>query len=345
MITKETAIPGTEVIFDGVRQTTIIGQTYQDDELGLMIKTTLYPGGLPATKYELATTEKETGLAVKQTPIIVFKGKLVGELEETEITPALIEEKSKPLLALKINGIFDTEGAEKVKEAINKAVKMRTLVEKQADPVMKSINAKAKKDVQSVKDTAQPIYDACMVTQNALQKTYDDWALEVGKAKQKEADDFKAKTDGRDKQMFALGMMFNGMAFFNLGKNIAQDVLHAMSDEKYAELLTEIEGLKLEQDAIGTAPAPVPPAAPQPQQGSVGYGRPAAAPTPANTGSTAVMNQAVADRVYETAIYERALSELGVRIIITNGVIEPEPDALISNDRIKESSYFLQVVR
>jgi hypothetical protein len=98
----------------------------------------------------MSTKQPTTELTVAEQPIIVFKGKLIGDLEETTITPEIISEKSKPLLALKINGIFDTDGAQAVKDAITKSIKMRTLIEKQADPLIKAINAQAKKDVQSV---------------------------------------------------------------------------------------------------------------------------------------------------------------------------------------------------
>src|ERR1700761_1141111 len=96
--------------------------------------------------------------AVQQAPIIVFKGKLAGETQETEITPTLIAQKAKPLLELKINGLFDTDGAEKVKDPILKPVRMRTLVEKQAEPAIKAINAKAKEHVARIKAIADPIY-------------------------------------------------------------------------------------------------------------------------------------------------------------------------------------------
>ena len=342
MIDVQKLTPGTEVVHIKTGKiTTVLTGSYEEPSIGWMLKTALYPGGFPSTEFALnGEVQQETGIAVKQQPVIVFKGKMIGDLEETIITPALIEEKSKPLLALKINGIFDTEGAEKVKEAITKAVKMRTLVEKQADPLIKSINAQAKKDVQSVKDLAQPIYDACMATQNALQLTYDTWATEVNKAKQAEAELLKAKTDGRDKAMFGLNMLYNGSAFTGYGKTISQDVLHAMADDKYAVLLVEIEGMQMEQGVTGKeveASISIPIGMTEQQKQEV----PNLSAIYAGNGKS----YTIAKREFPAAVYERDIPGTELRIVIIKGTIDADGSVLIANDQILQSAYFVNIVK
>lgn len=343
MINVETLTAGTSVIHNSGKTTTVLTGHYEDPSLGWMIKTSLFPGGMPLVDFML--TEHATAMANQVLPSVIFEVAIIEKEEPLKITAKLIREKAAPLMALTIDSIFDEKGYEAVKKAKQKAVKMRTAIKAKEDEVLKAIKTRHSNEIKEVTDYTGELYIACMEAQNDSQSKLDKIDKERQEVADKLAEDKKAKTEGRDKAMYALNMKFNGTGFMEYGKYIAQDVLHAMSDEKYAELITDIEGLSMEQSATGTVPAPVPPAAPQPQQRSVGYGRPAASPTPANTGSTTVMNGAVADQVYETAIYERSIAELGVRIIITNGVIEAEPDALISNDRIKESSYFLQVVR
>lgn len=285
----------------------------------------------PATMQQAA----ELTPAVIQPPIIVFKGKIVGETEETIFTPELIEEKSKPLLALKINGIFDTEGAEAVKKAINKAVKMRTAVEGQADPFIKSINARAKKDVEEVRSIAKPIYDACYATQNALQAKLDAWQTEVNKAKQKEADDLKAKTDGRDASFYAAGMQFNGVAFAGHGKMITKEMLHSMADEPYAALLEELTLANEAAQITGKLPEPVPPIPPV----RMSYGGGSSWPSSTTPKAPAPAGPPM-DIIYETAVHN-----CGVRIFITRGAIAEEADAVVANEEINQSGFFMQITR
>lgn len=274
-----------------------------------------------------------TPIVVKP-PIIVFKGKIVGETEETIFTSALIEEKSKPLLALKINGIFDTEGAEAIKKAINKAVKMRTAVEGQADPFIKSINAQAKKDVEEVRSIAKPIYDACYATQNALQAKFDTWQTDVNRAKQKESDGLKAKTEGRDASMYAAGMQFNGNAFTGHGKMITKEMLHGMKDEPYAILLEEIALANEAAQIAGKEPEPVAPAPVRMSYGG-GVSWPSSSTPKAPAPAAAPMD----------IIYSTTIPELGARFFITNGMIEAEPDAYKANDDINGSGYYAQITR
>lgn len=191
-------------------------------------------------------TELSLGL-----PVIEFKGKIAGDTEETVITPALIAEKSKPLLELKITGLLDTKGAEEVKKAITKAVKMRTAVE----PMVKDLKGKLKSQYEAaltkVDEVANPIFEACRSTQNALQKTYDDWQAKVTAAREKEEAELKAKTEGREKKMFELGLTWNGTNFIGYGKSFPKEGLFVMNDEHYAEFITELEGLQMEHGVTG----------------------------------------------------------------------------------------------
>lgn len=348
MITLEQAVPGTEVVVKGEITKLLTGH-YVEERLGLMLKSAKYPGGYPADQHffigqqEAAVTDAVLG-TIETLPAVIFESIILDEKEPIKLTPQLIRDKSKALLDLEITSILDEPGLKAVKAAKQKIIKTRTTIERIEKAEKDKIKTRYNEDVKEVVDYAATLYAACKEGEDALQLKITTHENEKAAEALKIANAKKEKTEGRNTKMYALGMMFNGTAFFNFGKNIAQDVLHAMSDEKYAELLTGIEGLKLEQEAIGTAPAPVQ-AAPAQQQGSVGYGRPAAAPTPANTGSTTVTNEPVADRVYETAIYERSVPEAGIRVIITKGAIEAEPDALVSNERILESSYYVQVVR
>lgn len=265
---------------------------------------------------------------VKQ-PVIVFKGKIVGDLEETIFTPELIAEKSKPLLALKINGVFDNAGAEAVKAGILQAVRMRTAVEKIEEPVIKGINAKAKKMVAEVREISKPIYDACYTTQNTLQATYDAWALEVKKAADKEADALKQRTDDRDNAMYTLGLTFNGQAFVGYGKVITKNSLHSLGQEAFDSLVTELEVLQLEQGVTGDVK-------PTPENNIGGAGsRFTIRPSNDFEGDDEVK--------YPTALYEKEYN--GIRFVLTKGVIDnPEPTAVVINDRVAESAIYLQVI-
>lgn len=341
MLTKENAIPGTTVIFEGIRETIILSGNYQDEELGLMIKTAAFPGGMPASKFTFPidpdrATDSHPAVIDKNAPIVIFKGKLQGDTEDTIITPALIEEKSKPLLALKINGIFDTEGMEAVKSAKLKAVKMRTLVEKQADPVMKAINAKAKEDVAKVKAIAEPIYAACKKTEDAMQLVLDNWQTDVNKAKQVESDALKAKTEGRDNKIFELGLTWNGQQFVGYGKVITKEYLYGLPEIRYFELVGELEGLQMEQSVTGevkAAPVVTPPTGP-----TTCYGGGSTVISTPQAGTN------IPKREYITAVYDKTLPA-GTRIVLTRGEIpNPEDGAKIINDRVQNSAIYVQVI-
>lgn len=336
-ITEEFLQKGTKVDINGV-QTILTGESYQDGELGLMLKSDAFPGGMPADKHQLIPVTMGTEVTIAKKAVIVFKGKMVGDIEETEITPALIEERSKPLLALKINGIFDNEGAEAVKAAIQKAVKMRTLVEKQEDPEIKRVNAAAKKRVADIREISKPIYDACLKTQNTLQATYNAWESEVLAAKQKEIDALKAKTEGREKKMFDLGLTWNGEFFVGYGRSYAKEYLHNLAEVTFFELVGELEGLKMEQDVTGKVAEPVT------QQPSNGFGSVSTFSTGMNKDSEPGTQPGKKVDIL-AAVYDKTLPD-GTRIILTQGEVEiPELNFLIKNDRVMKSGIYVQVTK
>lgn len=352
MITLEQAEPGTEIIFDDVRSTTILAGSWEDPAGVIMIKTALYPQGMSADHFTFPGAEQAIQQEVEALPAIIFEGVILDEKEPVKFTPELIRQKSKALLDLTIKDIFDEAGLKAVKSARMKIVKTRTAIESIEKAEKGKLKVKHDAEKKELTDYAATLYEACKEGEDALQLKITAHETDKAAAAKKLADDLKEKTEGRNTKMYELGMKFNGTGFMEYGKYIGQDVLHAMSDEKYAELLVEIEGLSMEQGVTGTAPAPVSPVDRSNLIGcGFGFG---SKPTKGNGGFTqevltggkiTTYDINKADRVYTTAIYERAIAELGVRIIITSGVIEPEADALVSNDRIKESSYYLQIVR
>lgn len=250
--------------------------------------------------------------------VIEFRGRILGEIDDVVITPALIEEKSKPLLALTIKGVHDTAGAEEIKKAITKAVKMRTLIEGQAEPVIKKINAEAKKHVQAVRDAAEPIYVACRATQNTLQATYDAWQAQVDKARREEEEALAEKTTGRDNKMFAVGMLASPVAFVGYGRSIAKEALYAMDDERFTQLLEELEGLQVEAGVGGDEPV-------------------------TTTGYHSVYSPAAAEKTYDS-VYDKRVAGVG-RIIIHTGEIAMDVDALLINDRVGNSNKYVTILK
>lgn len=278
---------------------------------------------------------------------VVFEGVLLDEKEPVKFTPQLIRDKSKDLLDLKIADIFDEAGLKAVKAARMKIVKTRTAIKAIEDAEKAKLKTRHDAEKKDLTDYAETLYAACREGEEALQLKIttheDEKAAEVLKI----ANAKKAKTEGRNARMYELGMKFNGTGFMEYGKYIAQDVLHEMSDEKYAALLVEIEGLSMEQGVTGATPPaaaiPAPSSQPVSSGGGGGWGSPSGRPIVQRDQIPAEAPKS--DRLYETAIYSRAVPELGARLIITNGVIDPEPDAFVSNDRILESLYYVQIVR
>lgn len=337
MLTKEQIRPGMTIMY-GDKETTVLQGSYEDEELGFMVKTSKFPGGYPIDKYELPSQQLTVVKDEPQTQTIVFKGKIVGELEETIFTPEIIAEKSKPLLALKIKGAFDSKGAEEVKKAINKAVKMRTAVESQANPLMTSINAKAKQAVQAVKDAAQPIYDACYATQNTLQATYNAWLLDVQKEEKRVADEEHAKTVARDNALYALNMTFNGQMFIGYGKTVTPNSLHSLSAEAYADLLTELESLQIEQGFTGEVKAHTNVDAPIqhiPRSSSGGGWPVTPRPTP--------VAEVIREKLFDNEIY--SVSVGGYTWSLTKGVVTTIDGQIIANEQVSNTGVYSQVIK
>jgi len=269
---------------------------------------------------------------------IVFKGKIAGELEETIITPELIDERSKPLLALTIKGLHDTEGAEAMKAAVLKAVRLRTSVEKLEEPILKSITAQAKKAKEAVTSVSKPIYDKCLEVQNALQAKLDAWQLQVNQAKAKEDAALKERTEAREAKMFSLGMLYNGVAFTGYGKTITKESLFALEQDRYDALIVELTGLKEEADLLPPTEAPV---------ASAFLGTPMyhSAPTTALNGSVGANTATKRTTKFggQEIVYLK-LTSLG-SIIITKGQVPADTEAEVLNDRILLSSYYLHLTK
>lgn len=316
----------------------ILGEKYGFDHMSVQ----MHPDDPDKCAFIARTIEKSP-MAVETLPAITFEGVILDEKEPVKFTPELIRTKSAPLLLLTIKDIFDEKGLKEVKAAKQKIVKTRTAIEKIEKSEKDKLKIKQDKEKAELTDYAATLYAACREGENSLQTIIDTHETEKAAAAKKLADDKKEKTEGRNAKMYAIGMQFNGQGFSGYGKFINQDVLHAMADDKYLALVTEIEGLSMDQDVTGkVAEAPAMTAPPvqrttAPSWGggfSVPKSEPAQAPAPP-----------AEDRVYDTAVYERAMPQLGARLVITKGMIEPEADAIISNDRILESLYFVQVVR
>lgn len=296
------------------------------------------------------STEEEKGTEVQTLPAVVpavqFEGIILDEKEPVKFTPQLIRDKSKDLLDLKIADIFDEAGLKAVKAARMKIVKTRTAIKAIEDEQKAKMKTKHDAEKKELTDYAETLYAACREGEEALQLKITTHENEKAAEVLKIANAKKAKTEGRNARMYELGMKFNGTGFMEYGKYIAQDVLHEMSDDKYAALLVEIEGLSMEQGVTGATPPAAAIPAPSPSQPvSSGGGWAIGAGRPVVQKDQIPAEAPKSDRLYETAIYSRAIPELGARLIITNGVIEPEPDAFVSNDRILESLYYVQIVR
>lgn len=316
---------GTEVLHKSGKTTTVLTGHYEDQELGWMLKTSLFPGGMPLTDFTIPGQQVET------VPSVIFEVAVIDKEDPVKITAALIREKAKPLMALTIDSIFDDDAYEKVKKAKTKAVKMRTAIKAKEDEVLKTMKTRHGEEIKLVTDYTAELYTACLEAQNDLQGKLDKIDKERKEASDKLAEEKKAKTDGRNAKMYELGMMFNGTAFFNFGKNIPQDVLHAMADDKYAELLVEIEGLSMEQGVTGTAPLPVPPVV-EPkspvQSFGGGWGSPATKSEPK-----------VVNRVFENEVHRSIIN--GITIILTKGKLTNPDDMVLVNDRIMDSGIYL----
>jgi hypothetical protein len=331
MITLEQCIPGTEVIVNG-QTTTILTGHYDDQELGPMIKTSLYPGGYPLSKHSLPGEPTEV---TETLPVVIFTGVILDEKEPVKFTPELIRTKSADLLKLTIKDIFDEAGLKAVKAAKQKIVKTRTAIEKIEASEKGKMKVKHDAEKKELTDYAETLYAACREGETDLQTKINTHEAEKAAAAKKLDDDKKAKTAGRNAKMFELGMLFNGFQFSNYGKSIAEGVLHAMTDEKYAELLVEIEGLSMEHGVTGAVSTPVVEPKAEPQGAYVsGWGSPAS-----KGGSPSTVAETPVNRVFENEVHRRQIN--GVTIILTKGKLTNPDDMILVNDRIMESAIYL----
>lgn len=279
-------------------------------------------------------------------PAVIFETVLLDEKEPVKITADLIREKSKPLTDLVIENIFDQKGYDAVKSAKNKAVKTRTTIEKLEAAKNKELKADFDGKKKDVSDYTAELYAACKEVENNLQKKLTD--IDTAKVAEVErlAKEKKDRTDGREKKMFELGLIWNGSTFSGLGKSFTKEILFEMSDTIYSDFVVELEGLHMTAGVTGKEfeqPATPEQAVPR-TTGGFATSWPSHQPAVKEvTGPPAATG---AQRLYGTAIYSRALPECGLRIVITDGIIQdPDGDAVVINDRILESQYYLQVVR
>lgn len=338
-ITVEQAIAGTKVIFDGIRETIILSGHYTDEELGLMVKTSLYPGGMPATKFTLPgesdTIDVCEQSAPKPTETVTFEVAIIGEKESVKITPALIREKSKVLTDLTIANIFDDKGYEAVKKALSsQAVKTRTAIEKKEKEVLKDIKTRHTAEIKGITDYTASLYLVC----REVEKNLQDKLTLIDEAKSAESkrldDEQKAKTEGRDNKMFELGLTWNGLQFVGYGKAIAKEYLYSLTEIRYFELVGELEGLQMEQGVTGEVkeqPVQVEPILP----GSTYM------PWPSSQGSIASVEPKIA---FENSIYDKTLSD-GTRIVLSRGELVGAEGAEVWNDNVALSKVFISVFK
>lgn len=328
MITKEQVTPGTTVLFKG-KETTVLQGGYEDVELGYMVKTSKYPGGMPLDKFDMPVTIIEDAEVVKEEPKVSFELAIIDEPTPVKLTAALIREKSKILTDITIKNMFDEAGYNAVKKAVTKAVKTRTSIEKKEKEVLDAMKLRHANEKKEVTDYTAELYTACREAQTALEAklTVIDTAKKV--AADKLAADEKERTEGRDNSLYGLGMTFNGQAFVGYGKSITKNSLYSFEQAAFDALITELEALQLEQGVTGE----VKPIAPQ------------SAPSPI-IGSPSVSSQMRDSKpTYPSAIYDKLIFGKDIRIVLTKGPIDnSEPEAFIINDRIAESAIYLQVI-
>ena len=190
-------------------------------------------------------TNKEVPSAL---PAVIFEDE-IGE----KITAELIRKKAEPLMALTIANIFDEKGYAAVKDAKTKAVKMRTFIEKKEKDVVKGIKTRHASEIKEVTDYTAELYKACLEAQNDAEKKLKA----IDDAKQEAADKLakeqKEKTEGREKQMFELGMVFNGQVFSGYGRSFTKEQLHGYPDDFYVNFVIELEGMQMESGITGAS--------------------------------------------------------------------------------------------
>ena len=324
MITIEQIKPGMTIMYEG-KETTVLQGSYEDPSLGLMIKTSKFPGGYPQDKYELSG-EIQTAEVIAP---VTFELALIDEVEPVKITAELIRQKVKPLTDLKIASIFDDKGYAEVKKAVTKTVKLRTSVEAQEKALLKEYKTTYDTKKKEVTDYTDELYKACREAQTALEAKLTTIDNEKKIAADKLANEEKERTEGREAKMYEAGLTFNGQAFVGYGKVITKNSLHSLGQEAFDGLVTELEVLQLEQGVTGEVKA-------TPEHNIGGAGS-------SFTVRPASSFDAIDEVKYPTALYEKEYN--GIRFVLTKGVIDsPEPTAVVINDRVAESGVYVQVI-
>lgn len=329
-------------MIDG-KQTEIIAGSYEEERLGWMVKTNAYPGGYPADRYDIFIVIEKTDTpnspaeVIEAEPPVSFELAIIDEVEPVKITAALIRQKSKVLTDLTIANIFDEAGYKKVKAAVQKAVKTRTSIEKQEKIVVDAMKLRHASEKKEVTDYTAELYVACREAQTNLEnklKVIDD---EKAIAAKKLEDEEKARTEGRDNKMYELGMTFNGQAFIGYGKAITKNSLYSLDNDSFAGIVTELEGLKIEQDVTGEVkPEPIIPATPAAFVVGGSYSGSFAKPNPTTT------EIKEGSKIFENEVYSKSIG--GYTWILTKGQVTLIKDQVVTNERILESGIYSQIV-
>lgn len=285
--------------------------------------------------------ETPTTQAVAETnlPAVIFEAVIIDEKEPVKLTADLIREKSKTLTALTIENIFDEKGYEAVKKAKGKAVKTRTSIEKIEKEMLADIKTKYEDERKRVTDYTAGLYAACKEVEGVLAAKLKD----IDDAKNAEIErmdkEKKERTEAREQKMFELGLLWNGTQFAGYGYAFTKEMLHGYTQEFYESLMRDIEGAKLEQDVTGK----------EVKTSNHAFAVPMGKFTDPNHSTLTDdinFNSRLMGikREYPTAVYDKTAS--GTRVVITKGSLaDPEAEALITNDRILNSDYYIQLVR
>lgn len=331
MITKEQTISGTKVMI-GDRPTTIISGSYEDENSGWMIKTSLYPGGYPADRHYQSVpidtpTEPQTADVL---PAVSFELTLIDEVEPVKITAELIRQKTKPLTDLSIVNMFDEKGYAEVKKAVTKAVKLRTAIEKQEKEHLGKLKATYDTKKKEVTDYTAELYVACREAQTALEAKLTVIDNAKKEAADKLAADEKSRTEGRDNSLFNIGMTFNGQAFVGYGKVITKNSLHSLGQEAFDSLVTELEVLQLEQGVTGEIK-------PTPEHNVGGAGS-------AFTVRPAISFEGDDEpaKLFENEVYSVAVG--GYTWVLTKGQVTTIEHQIIANQQVMQSAIYAQVI-
>lgn len=330
MITKEQATPGATVLYKG-KETTVLTGSYNEERLGWMVKTSLHPGGYPADQYDLPGETQPANVV----HAVSFELALIDEVEPVKITAELIRQKTRPLTDLSIASIFDEKGCAEVKKAVTKAVKLRTAIEKQEKEHLGKLKAIYDTKKKEVTDYTAELYTACREAQTALEAKLTVIDNAKKEAADKLAADEKARTEGRDNAMYAIGMTFNGQAFVGYGKAITKNSLYSLSAEAYAAYLTELEGLQMEEGVTGEVKTftPKSPSAGGMYTGGVDPYSPTIRPA----------SKLDEDKkLFDNEVYSVSIG--GYTWVLTKGTVTTIEGQVIANQQVMTSAIYSQVI-